>query len=47
MTRRPEVRHAWNGDVALAYQVFGAGPVDLVYLHDFVSHARPRVRGSR
>lgn len=38
MTRRPEVRYAWNGDVALAYQVFGAGPVDLVYLQGYVSH---------
>jgi class 3 adenylate cyclase/pimeloyl-ACP methyl ester carboxylesterase len=38
MTRRPEVRYAWNGDVALAYQVFGAGPVDLVYLQGYASH---------
>ncbi len=38
MTRRLEVRYAWNGDVALAYQVFGTGPVDLVYLQGFVSH---------
>ena len=29
MTRRPETRYAWNGDVALAYQVFGAGPVGI------------------
>ena len=38
MTRRPETRYAWNGDVALAFQVFGAGPVDLVYLQGYVSH---------
>jgi class 3 adenylate cyclase/pimeloyl-ACP methyl ester carboxylesterase len=38
MTRRPETQYAWNGDVALAYQVFGAGPVDLVYLQGFTSH---------
>ncbi len=38
MARRPEVRYAWNGDVALAFQVFGAGPVDLVYLQGYVSH---------
>jgi class 3 adenylate cyclase len=38
MARRPEVRYAWNGDVALAYQVFGAGPVDLVYLQGYASH---------
>ena len=38
MSRRPEVRYAWNGDVALAFQVFGAGPVDLVYLQGYSSH---------
>lgn len=34
----PEVRYAWNGDVALAYQVFGNGPVDLIYLQGYCSH---------
>ena len=38
MTRRPETRYAWNGNVALAYQVFGSGPVDLVYLQGYTSH---------
>lgn len=38
MTKRPETRYAWNGSVALAYQVFGAGPVDLVYLQGDTSH---------
>jgi class 3 adenylate cyclase/pimeloyl-ACP methyl ester carboxylesterase len=38
MTRRREMRYAWNGDVALAYEVFGAGPVDLVYLQGYASH---------
>jgi class 3 adenylate cyclase/pimeloyl-ACP methyl ester carboxylesterase len=38
MTRRPETRYAWNGDVALAFQVFGAGPVDLVYMQGYTSH---------
>jgi len=38
MTRRLDVRYAWNGDVALAFQVFGAGPVDLVYLQGYASH---------
>jgi class 3 adenylate cyclase/pimeloyl-ACP methyl ester carboxylesterase len=34
-----EVRYAWNGDVALAYQVFGAeSSIDLVYLQGFTSH---------
>jgi class 3 adenylate cyclase/pimeloyl-ACP methyl ester carboxylesterase len=36
--KRPETRYAWNGNVALAYQVFGAGPVDLFYLQGFASH---------
>lgn len=38
MNERPETRYAWNGDVALAYQVFGGGPVDLVYLQGYSSH---------
>ena len=28
----PETHYAWNGRVALAYQVIGDGPVDLLYL---------------
>ena len=38
MTRRPETRYAGNGDVALAFQVFGAGPVDLIYFQGYTSH---------
>ncbi len=38
MVEIPEVRYAWNGDVALAYQVFGDGPIDMVYLQGFASH---------
>jgi class 3 adenylate cyclase len=34
----PETRYAWNGDVALAYQVAGHGPVDLVYFPTFTSN---------
>jgi class 3 adenylate cyclase/pimeloyl-ACP methyl ester carboxylesterase len=30
-------RFAWNGDVSLAYQVVGDGPVDLVYLQGYCS----------
>ena len=34
-----DVRYAWNGDVALAFQVFGAETgTDLVYLQGFTSH---------
>ena len=38
MAEKPETKYAWNGDVALAYQVFGDGPVDLVYLQGYTSH---------
>jgi len=34
----PETRYAASGDVNLAYQVFGAGPVDLVFVMGWVSH---------
>ena len=38
MSSRPETAFAWNGDVALAYQVVGKGPVDFVYLQGFSSN---------
>jgi pimeloyl-ACP methyl ester carboxylesterase len=34
----PETKYAWNGDVALAYQVFGDGPTDIVYLQGYCSN---------
>jgi hypothetical protein len=34
----PDVRWARSGDVALAYQVVGAGPRDYVVLFTGVSH---------
>jgi class 3 adenylate cyclase/pimeloyl-ACP methyl ester carboxylesterase len=34
----PEVRYAWSGNVSIAYQVFGRGSVDLVYLQGYCSH---------
>jgi pimeloyl-ACP methyl ester carboxylesterase len=33
-----EIRYAWNGDIALAYRVFGDGPVDLLYLQGNASN---------
>jgi class 3 adenylate cyclase/pimeloyl-ACP methyl ester carboxylesterase len=37
--RTADVRYAWNGDVALAYEVFGVeDSVDLVYLQGYASH---------
>jgi class 3 adenylate cyclase len=34
----PEVRYARSGDAHIAYQVMGAGPVDLVAVMGFISH---------
>lgn len=34
----PETHYAWNGDVSLAYQVVGDGPIDLVYQQGYASH---------
>jgi class 3 adenylate cyclase len=34
----PDTHYAWNGPVSLAYQVFGDGPVDLLYLQGYCSH---------
>jgi class 3 adenylate cyclase len=35
---RPETRYAWNGEVALAYQIVGDGPTDVVYLQGYCSN---------
>ncbi len=35
---RPDTRHTWSGDYSIAYQVVGGGPVDLVYLPQFLSN---------
>ena len=35
---RPETRYARSGDVSIAYQVVGSGPVDLVYVPGWVTH---------
>lgn len=34
----PETRYARSGDIYIAYQVFGNGPVDLIYVPGWVSH---------
>jgi class 3 adenylate cyclase len=34
----PDIRYARNGDVSIAYQVVGEGPIDLVFVGGFVSH---------
>jgi pimeloyl-ACP methyl ester carboxylesterase/class 3 adenylate cyclase len=34
----PETRYARSGDVSIAYQVFGEGPVDLVWIPGYISN---------
>ncbi len=34
----PETRYARAGSIHIAYQVFGDGPVDLVFVPGWVSH---------
>jgi hypothetical protein len=34
----PVTRYARSGDVHLAYQVVGQGPIDLVFVHGWVSN---------
>ena len=34
----PETRYARNGDVSIAYQVVGDGPIDIVYVPGFASN---------
>ena len=34
----PVTRYAKSGEVHIAYQVFGNGPIDLVLIPGFVSH---------
>jgi hypothetical protein len=39
-----EVQYAKSGDVNIAYQVSGEGPIDLVFVRGFVTHT-PRWSG--
>src|SRR5262245_22833509 len=34
----PETKYAQSGDVSIAYQVVGTGPLDLVIIPGFISH---------
>jgi DNA-binding SARP family transcriptional activator/pimeloyl-ACP methyl ester carboxylesterase/tetratricopeptide (TPR) repeat protein len=38
MRRRAPVRYARSGDLSIAYQVTGDGPIDLVLISGFISH---------
>ncbi len=35
---RPETRYAYVGDLSIAYQVIGDGPIDLVYAQGWLTH---------
>src|SRR5215470_1712506 len=35
---KPKTRYAKNGSISIAYQVFGQGPLDLVYVPGWISH---------
>jgi pimeloyl-ACP methyl ester carboxylesterase len=34
----PETRYAQSGDLSIAYQVLGEGPIDVVFVSGFISH---------
>jgi class 3 adenylate cyclase len=38
VVKRPETQFAKNGDLSIAYQVVGDGPIDLVFVPGFMSH---------
>ena len=38
MERQPETRYAKSGDIHVAYQVFGEGAIDLVFVPGFISN---------
>src|ERR1700716_3063400 len=38
MLMRPQTRYAKSGDVHIAYQIVGNGPLDLIYVPGWVSH---------
>jgi class 3 adenylate cyclase len=47
MAEIPETRYAKSGDTHIAYQVSGAGPLDLVYVPGFVSHLEQQWQNPR
>ena len=36
--RLPETRYAQSGDISIAYQVMGEGPIDLILVPGLFSH---------
>ena len=42
----PQTRYAKSGDVHIAYQVLGDGPLDLVFVHGLGVEHRVRLGGA-
>jgi pimeloyl-ACP methyl ester carboxylesterase len=38
MIARPKTQYAKSGDVSIAYQVVGDGPIDVLYVPGYISH---------
>jgi len=36
--KMPETQYAQSGDLSIAYQVLGDGPMDVVFVSGFISH---------
>src|SRR5262245_29753380 len=47
MPAMPAARYAKSGDVHIAYQVMGSGPLDLVYVPSFISHLEHQMEEPR
>lgn len=47
MAEVPETRYAKSGDIHIAYQVIGKGPLDLVLVPGFISHVELQWQNSR
>jgi class 3 adenylate cyclase/pimeloyl-ACP methyl ester carboxylesterase len=41
----PETKYAWNGDIALAYQTLGDGPIDLLFIEGYASNVEVNWEG--
>ena len=44
-TTTPDTRYAKSGDVNIAYEVSGAGPIDIVWVPGWVSHLENDTHG--
>jgi class 3 adenylate cyclase/alpha-beta hydrolase superfamily lysophospholipase len=44
---RPETRYARSGDVSIAYQILGDGPIDIVFANGFVGHLEVQAENPR